>query len=146
MGPNSTMGSIYVLNPKDPRAIANSLGPSDACPTYADTEGGNYTATWNNLYLPPIAKRINGLLKGNLNFTASDVSIFPTLCTYETAITGKRSQWCNVFSDSELRDFEYAQDLRYYYGHGMHIVNSLIFNFCSNQPFLKALVHSRMAQ
>lgn len=118
MGPNSTMGSIYVLNSKDPRAIANSLGPSDACPTYIDNEGGSFTATWNNIYLPPIAKRLNSFLKGNLTFTASDVSIFPTLCTYETAITGQRSQWCNVFSDSELRDFEYAQDLRYYYGHG----------------------------
>ena len=71
MGPNSTMGSIYVLNPKDPRAIANSLGPSDACPTYADTEGGNYTATWNNLYL--LSAEIESLHRRNLTINQDDL-------------------------------------------------------------------------
>jgi hypothetical protein len=33
-------------------------------------------------------------------------------------ITGTLSPWCGVFSDSELKQYEYSQDLRYYYGMG----------------------------
>lgn len=118
LGPNSTYGDIYVLKSNVPESIANSLAPSDSCPTYNDNGGGDNLTTWNNLYLPAVTKRINSHIKGNFNFTDSDVTNFRYLCGFETQITGRRSPWCNIFTDDELSKYEYAQDLRYYYGSG----------------------------
>lgn len=118
LGPNSTYGDVYVIKSSDPRSVANSLAPSDICETYSDNGGGDNLTTWNTLYLPAVAKRINSHIKGNLNFNTTDVSIFPYLCGFETQITGRRSPWCNLFTQDELRKYEYAQDLRYYYGSG----------------------------
>jgi hypothetical protein len=58
------------------------------------------------------------MITGNLNFTTADVSIMPYLCGFESQITGTLSPWCGVFSDAELKQYEYSQDLRYYYGMG----------------------------
>jgi hypothetical protein len=74
--------------------------------------------TWNALYLPPILARIQGMIVGDLNFTTTDVSIMPYLCGFESQITGQLSPWCGVFTDAELAQYEYSQDLRYYYGMG----------------------------
>jgi hypothetical protein len=73
---------------------------------------------WNDLYLPPILARLEALIDGNLTFTTTDVSIMPYLCGFESQITGTLSPWCSVFTDAELKQYEYAQDLRYYYGTG----------------------------
>ena len=58
------------------------------------------------------------MITGDLSFTVTDVSIMPYLCGFESQITGTLSPWCGVFSDAELKQYEYSQDLRYYYGMG----------------------------
>jgi hypothetical protein len=58
------------------------------------------------------------MITGDLNFTTTDVSIMPYLCGFESQITGRLSPWCGVFTDAELKQYEYSQDLRYYYGMG----------------------------
>ncbi|KAH0008172.1 phosphoglycerate mutase-like protein, partial [Aureobasidium melanogenum] len=136
LGPNSTYGDVYVLKSNVPASIANSLAPSDSCPTYDDNGGGDNLTTWNNLYLPAVTKRINSHIHGNLSFTDSDVTNFPYLCGFETQITGRRSPWCNIFTDDELRKYEYAQDLRYYYGSGPGSGK----NYTLMQPVLNAIV------
>lgn len=119
LGPNATsVGKVYSIDSKDSRSITNSLAPGDLCPNYEDSSGGENVTTWANIYLPPIVKRINGLLKG-LEFNSSDVNIFPYLCGFETQITGKRSPWCDVFTQQEILEYEYAQDIRYWYGTGL---------------------------
>jgi hypothetical protein len=72
----------------------------------------------NDIYLPPFLERINTMITGELNFTTTDVSIMPYLCSFESQITGTLSPWCGVFTDAELKQYEYSQDLRYYYGMG----------------------------
>lgn len=136
LGPNvTTVGSVYVLNQTDPRSVANSLAASDLCKNYDDNSGGDDATTWANIYLPPIANRINSLVHG-LNFTTSDVSLFPYLCGFESQITGKTSPWCSVLTESETLDYEYAQDIRYYYGTGpgTDLEKNLML------PFLTALI------
>ncbi|KAF2158421.1 hypothetical protein M409DRAFT_71657 [Zasmidium cellare ATCC 36951] len=136
LGPNATTaGEIYSIESKDPRSIANSLAPSDLCPNYEDNGGGASGTTWAEIYLPPIVNRINTLLHG-LHFNSSDVNIFPYLCGFETQIAGKRSPWCDVFTDDEILQYEYAQDLRYWYGTGLG--TDLEKNMML--PFLTALV------
>ncbi|KAI9658978.1 MAG: PHOsphatase [Bathelium mastoideum] len=137
LGPNATtLGTVYTLNSSDPRSLANSLAPSDLCPNYLDDSGGINATLWANTYLPPIVARLNALIGGNLSFDATDVSLFPYLCGFETQITGTTSSWCGVFTHEELREYEYAQDLRYYYGSGPGSGGNGTFML----PFLAAVV------
>ena len=120
LGPNATdLGSIYALNSSAPQSFMNSLAPSDLCPSYADGGGSPQIDTWNNIYLPPIQRRLNKLIKGGFQFTQSDVSIIPYLCGFETQITGSTSPWCSLLTENEMLQYEYAQDLRYWYGTGL---------------------------
>ncbi|KAE8357053.1 histidine phosphatase superfamily [Aspergillus coremiiformis] len=118
MGPNASFGDVYVVNSGGSGAVGNSLANSDRCPNFKDTSGGDYIAKWQSIYLPPITKRLNKQLSGNLTLTDSQVSLFPYLCGFETQITGQVSPWCDVFTKNEIKQYEYAQDLRYYYGTG----------------------------
>ncbi|CAG8959646.1 hypothetical protein HYFRA_00001549 [Hymenoscyphus fraxineus] len=115
----STLGTVVTVNSTgSPQAIFDSLAPSDLCPNFRDGNGGVEGTIWSSTYLPPITARLNALVTGNLTFAPSDVSIFPYLCGFESQITGQFSPWCSVFTAAELLQYEYAQDLRYYYGTG----------------------------
>ncbi|KAF1961874.1 acid phosphatase PHO12 precursor [Byssothecium circinans] len=120
LGPNATeLGSIYALNSSVPESFMNSLAPSDLCPAYTDSGGSPQINTWANIYLPPIQRRLNNLIKGSFQFTQADTSIIPYLCGFETQITGSISPWCSLFTEEEILQYEYAQDLRYWYGTGL---------------------------
>ncbi|KAF2677199.1 phosphoglycerate mutase-like protein [Lentithecium fluviatile CBS 122367] len=120
LGPNATdLGTIYALNSSDSRSFMNSLATSDLCPTYSDSGGSPYKDTWDSHYLPPIQNRLNGHIHGSFNLTQTDVSIIPYLCGFETQITGGTSPFCSVFTEAEILQYEYAQDLRYWYGNGL---------------------------
>lgn len=99
-------------------AIGDSLAPSDQCPNFEDASGGDNKTTWDDLYIPPIQERLQSLIQGNLTLTASDIDQIPYLCGFESHITGKLSPFCDVFTDEELKQYEYSNDLRYYYGVG----------------------------
>jgi hypothetical protein len=120
LGPNATdLGTIYALNASAPQSFMNSLTTSDLCPAYADNSGSPYTDMWANMYLPPIVRRLNAKIRGGFEFTKDDVSIIPYLCGFESQITGQKSPWCSIFSEQEILQYEYAQDLRYWYGTGL---------------------------
>lgn len=70
------------------------------------------------MYIPPIQERLEALIEGNFTFESNDISQMPYLCGFESQITGRLSPWCNVFTDYELQQYEYAQDIRYWYGLG----------------------------
>ncbi|KAF8991803.1 histidine phosphatase superfamily [Cyathus striatus] len=117
-GPNATsLVDVVVVDSTNPKSIANSLATSDLCPLFKD-DSTNQTALWDLKYLPPILSRLQKLLKGNLTLTEGDVSLFPYLCGFETQIVGKRSPWCGVFTEDEILEYGYRQDLRYWYGTG----------------------------
>jgi acid phosphatase len=118
LGPNSTLADVHVVNAKDASAVGNSLATSDSCPTFKDVSGGEYVDEWDSIYLPPIVKRLNRLIDGNLTLDASDLSLFPYLCGFESQITRRVSAFCGVFRPDEILQYEYRQDLRYYYGTG----------------------------
>jgi acid phosphatase len=136
LGTNSdTLGTVITVNSTgSSEALGDSLSPSDLCPAFADGNGGTYATTWDSIYLPPITARLNTLLTGNLTFTDSDVSNFPYLCGFESQITGYLSPWCGVFTDEELKNYEYRQDLRYYYGTGpgTGLASTMMLPFLNN--------------
>lgn len=132
---STTNGTVVTVNSTgSPLALGNSLAPSDLCPAFVDGNGGTYATTWDSIYLPPITARMNGLLKGNLNFTDTDVSLFPYLCGFESQITGRLSPWCGTFRDDELKSYEYRQDLRYFYGvgPGTSLAQTMMLPFLNN--------------
>lgn len=123
--------------------IGNSLAPSDQCPNFSDSSGGDYATEWADTYIPPIKQRLEAMIEGNFTFEDSDISQMPYLCGFvreniprgpqassilgtpadrpsiqESQITGTLSPWCNIFTDEELKQYEYAQDIRYWYGLG----------------------------
>lgn len=120
LGPNATeLGIVYALNASDPRSFMNSLAPSDLCPAYKDEGGSPYKDVWDNIYLPPIQRRLNSHVHDGFNFTLSDIGIIPYLCGFESQITARKSPWCDIFDQEEILQYEYAQDLRYWYGSGL---------------------------
>ncbi|KAF4120608.1 multiple inositol-polyphosphate phosphatase / 2,3-bisphosphoglycerate 3-phosphatase [Geosmithia morbida] len=118
-GPNATtLGTVKPILSTDSSAVGNSLATSDSCPAYEDNSGAGYIDEWDSIYLPPIATRLNQLIKGNLSLTTDDISKFPYLCGFESQILRKVSPFCGVFTEAEILQYEYRQDLRYYYGTG----------------------------
>ncbi|KAK1993958.1 histidine acid phosphatase [Colletotrichum falcatum] len=120
LGTNATLlGDIIAVTSRGfPGGIGDSLAPSDMCPTFEDNEGGDAVTQWNSIYIPPIQTRLQALIKGNLTISPGDVSQIPYLCGYESQIAGHLSPWCDIFTDDEFLQYEYFQDLRYYYGVG----------------------------
>lgn len=116
--------------------IGNSLSPSDQCPNFYDSSGGDYATEWADVYLPPIQERLQALIKGNFTFETNDISQMPYICGFHSQMFGTLSPWCNVFTDYELQQYEYAQDIRYYYGLGP----GTVLEQTMMMPFLNSLV------
>lgn len=129
-------GVVSVTSKGFPAGAGDSLAPSDMCPNFKDAEGGDYKAAWDAIWIPPVQKRLQALIDGNLTLTADDINQIPYLCGFESHITGRLSPWCDVFTDEELRQYEYSNDLRYYYGvgPGTDLPKKMM------TPFLNALV------
>ncbi|KAJ6195985.1 acid phosphatase PHO12 precursor [Bipolaris maydis] len=120
VGPNATdLSTIYALNASNPASWGNSLAPSDLCKAYNDDEGSPFKPVWDSIYLTPIAARLNSQIQGGLNLTNSQVDQIPYLCGFETQITGRLSPFCDILTEEEILQYEYAQDLRYWYGTGL---------------------------
>ncbi|KAJ1323904.1 acid phosphatase [Microdochium nivale] len=114
-----TNGSVISVSGKGfPGGTGDTLAPSDLCPRFADTEGADQVAEWDAVWVPPVLERLQALVTGNLTLTANDVTQGPYLCGFESHITGRLSPWCDVFTDEEFRQYQYRNDLRYWYGVG----------------------------
>ncbi|TPX17645.1 uncharacterized protein E0L32_012056 [Thyridium curvatum] len=114
-----TAGSVIAVTSRGyPGALGNSLGPSDMCPNFQDTSGADQVAQWESVFVPPIQKRLQALISGNLTLSPGDITSIPYLCGFESQITGTLSPFCGIFTDEELLSYEYDNDLRYYYGVG----------------------------
>ncbi|KAK4240511.1 histidine acid phosphatase [Achaetomium macrosporum] len=120
LGPFSpTYGNVVSVTSKGfAGAVGDSLSPSDMCPNFVDTQGATQQASWAAVFVPPIKKRLQTMIRGNLTLTDNDILQIPYLCGFESQITGRLSPWCGVFTDDELKSYEYYNDLRYYYGVG----------------------------
>ncbi|CAI4213546.1 unnamed protein product [Parascedosporium putredinis] len=84
----------------------------------SDLSGGEKLTQWNAIWQAPVQARLQKLISGNLTLTLSDVNLIPYLCGFESQITGRLSSFCDVFTDEELKLYQYSNDLRYYYGIG----------------------------
>ncbi|THW89001.1 phosphoglycerate mutase-like protein [Aureobasidium pullulans] len=87
---------------------------------------------WQKHYVPPIIARMESQNPG-LNLTIHEVFSMQQLCGFEILARGS-SPWCNIFTEHEWKDFEYARDLLHYYRTGSGNKYSAARGF----PFLNA--------
>lgn len=97
---------------------ADSLTPYKGCPKYSSSYGSDQSSVYQKKYTKPIMERFNNLAPG-LNFTATDIAGMQQLCGYETVIRGS-SPFCNseLFTSQDWLDFEYMNDIQYFYNTG----------------------------
>ncbi|KAM7217932.1 histidine acid phosphatase [Rhypophila decipiens] len=133
----STRGSVVAVTSRGfPGGIGDSLAPSDMCPNLKDTEGSDKKREWDAVWIPPVLSRLQSMISGNLTLTSDDILSMPYLCGFESQITGRLSPWCDVFTDDELKSYQYSNDMRYFYGIGP----GTGLNKKMMTPFLNALV------
>lgn len=99
----------------------NSLTTSSSCLAF---QTGKYNAsygfslatkTYQRTFLSKISKRFSKM--SNYKFTDSDVLAMSYICPFQVNALGS-SPFCNIFTEKEWKDFNYARDLGTYYGSG----------------------------
>ncbi|KAL2017445.1 hypothetical protein VTK56DRAFT_2101 [Thermocarpiscus australiensis] len=105
------------------------------CPTFKD-DSATQQAAWRSIWLAPFIKRLSRYISGNLTLEDSQWNDFPYVCGFESQIRGRLSPFCGTFTQEELEQYEYQQDLRYYYGVGpaANVSSKMMV------PFLNALM------
>ncbi|KAH7906747.1 phosphoglycerate mutase-like protein [Hygrophoropsis aurantiaca] len=89
----------------------NWLRPSIGCPAWNDNHklATAQRDAWSGRYIPPITRRLNGLLPG-VRLSDDDTRGALYACAYDMA-SYDASPWCEVFLPAELASFEYEADL-----------------------------------
>jgi acid phosphatase len=110
--------------PETPDRRADTLTPGDTCLRYVDdTEQGhdkgvNMLSRFHETYIPAIADRLSAKEQNpNIRFSNLEIFSMQEMCGFETMTRGS-SPWCDVFSEEDWDNFEYARDLIHYYRAG----------------------------
>ncbi|KAJ4244818.1 hypothetical protein NW762_014397 [Fusarium torreyae] len=141
LGTNSSLGTVVSVTSKGmPAHLGDNLAPSDMCPAFVDDSSKQQDA-WRSRWLPAYIKRLSKYIDGGLELDDSHWNDFPYICGFESQITGRLSPFCDTFTQKELEQYEYLQDIRYYYGVGpaAKVASKMMV------PFLDALVQRLVA-
>ncbi|ROT35131.1 phosphoglycerate mutase-like protein [Sodiomyces alkalinus F11] len=136
LGTNSSLGTVISVTGRGmPAHLGDTLAPSDMCPTFRD-DSSRQTAAWRSVWLPSFIGRLSQYAEGDLHLDDGHWNDFPYICGFESQITGRLSPFCDTFTQEELAQYEYQQDLRYYYGvgPGADVASKMMV------PFLHALM------
>ncbi|KAI0717448.1 phosphoglycerate mutase-like protein [Cerioporus squamosus] len=113
--------------------FADSLTPSAGCPAYSAGDTSSEATTFRGTYQSAIANRLNQHLDG-LTLNGSDIGVMQDLCGFQAEVDGD-TRFCDIFTESEWLDYEYAHDLNYYYGSGP----GNPFSATTGYPWVKAI-------
>lgn len=132
-----------ILPEKD--SFNNSLHAADHCaPFHKYADDSDRPETWRAIWTAPIIKRLTTDLPG-IRLDAWDACNFMDLCPFETAnnAAGRISPFCDVFTASEWKDYDYQKAIEKWYGRangnplsatvGVGYVNELIARL-TNRP------------
>lgn len=108
---NDTIEIVRVKKNKD--GAMESLIPHKSCDAFNKDPGTKEQHKFIKIYGSSVASRLEPYMPFKLD--PKDVVGMQSICGYESAITGKRSPLCSVFTDSEWMAYEYAWDLKYAY-------------------------------
>lgn len=86
--------------------------PHKACSAFSKEPGDEEQDIFTEYYTAPIITRLQEFAPVELE--KKDIVGLQQLCGYESAITGKISAICDVFTDDEWMAYEYSWDMKYY--------------------------------
>lgn len=90
-----------------------ALLPHKACSAFSKSPGTKEQHKFLDVYAPPVSARLSLYTPDAYNFSSKDVLAMQSICGYESAILGKRSPFCPIFTDAEWMSYEYAWDMKY---------------------------------
>jgi hypothetical protein len=116
--------------------------PHKVCKAFSKKPGDEEQGTFMAHYTAPIIVRLQPFAPFELEQT--DIMALQQLCGYESAINGKKSDICDVFTDDEWMAYEYAWDLKYsvMVGHGNPLSPYLGFPWLNTTAKLFEKFHS----
>ncbi|KAA1471753.1 phosphoglycerate mutase-like protein [Dentipellis sp. KUC8613] len=118
-GVQSYQTSYHELIEIEADGFNSTLAPYDQCANANNNIsalGGIMSSKWAAIYTVPTVKRLSKSIKG-VNLTATDIIAMQQACAYETVALGF-SSFCNLFTEEEWEQFEYFNDLSFWYGNG----------------------------
>ena len=92
----------------------DTITPHKSCEAFNKDPGTEEMHTFLSGYAAPVRRRLHSYLPSDFHLRDTDVIGMQSLCGYESAITGKRSKLCGVFTDVEWLAYEYAWDMKYF--------------------------------
>ena len=124
------------------RSSFHAQDPHKACKAFSKKPGNDELEVFMSHYTIPIIGRLQRFSPVKLEET--DIVGLQQLCGYESAIRGKKSKICNVFTDSEWMAYEYAWDLKYslMVGHGNPLSPYLGFPWLNTTSELMSKFHA----
>ncbi|KAK7443232.1 hypothetical protein VKT23_015830 [Stygiomarasmius scandens] len=117
--PSFNRGSLIILpDSATNTTFADSLTPSSSCPSYGIFSGNGSTTsdTFRATFRQRVADRLNFFLDG-LALDTTDIGVMQDLCGFGFEVSGEH-RFCDIFTETEWLDYEYAHDLNYFYGSG----------------------------
>ncbi|RPD65418.1 phosphoglycerate mutase-like protein [Lentinus tigrinus ALCF2SS1-7] len=131
--PGENRGHVITMPDSVNYTFADSLTPSAGCPAYSSGDTSFKATTFRGTYQSTIANRLNKYLDG-LTLNATDIGVMQDLCGFQAEVNGD-TRFCDIFTESEWLDYEYAHDLNYYYGSGP----GNPFSATTGYPWVKAI-------
>ncbi|KAL5326670.1 hypothetical protein ACEPPN_004359 [Leptodophora sp. 'Broadleaf-Isolate-01'] len=124
------------------RTSFHSQDPHKACKAFSKKPGDDEMGVFTAKYTAPVIARLQRHAPVELGET--DIMAMQQLCGYESAITGKKSDICGVFTDDEWMAYEYAWDLKYSHmvGHGNDLSPYLGFPWLNTTSHLMSKFHT----
>lgn len=116
--------------------------PHKACDAFSKEPGDLELETFTQYYTKPVIARLQQF--SPVELTAHDIMGLQQMCGYESAIVGKISKICDVFSDDEWMAYEYAWDMKYSFmvGHGNPLSPYLGFPWLNTTSVLMSKFHA----
>jgi len=116
------VATLHVI-PETSDPGGDSLTPGVTCKRYRDNidedghdQGYRKLSEFKSTYLPAIAERLQRQ-NPQISLSETDVFTMQEICGFEILAKGT-SPWCDVFSQEEWLNFEYARDLLHFYRAG----------------------------
>ncbi|KAL7004282.1 hypothetical protein EMMF5_006168 [Cystobasidiomycetes sp. EMM_F5] len=105
-----------VLVISDARGSNDTLANSN-CPAWRPL---NAEWDWAKRFTPPIAARLESFftMSANIRFSPFDIVTLFWLCAFESAAKQTTSEFCYLFQEDEILQFEYFLDLEKFYNRG----------------------------
>ncbi|KAF1837445.1 acid phosphatase [Decorospora gaudefroyi] len=101
----------------------NNTLSHDTCPAFEDGPdhdlGDRAQQVWAAKFVPPIQERVNSALGTNLSVTY--ILYLMDMCPFETLAhpVAKISDFCQLFTEKEWREYDYFQSLGKFYGYSV---------------------------